>query len=110
MSTADPIRPRKHKRKRNRGSADEDNEYEVEEILDACVNRRKLQYRVKWLGYEDDLEWYDASNFKNSPYKLRGFHMANPLRPGPPKRLGMWVQCWEEESDANDHPDDNKPE
>ncbi|OCK90785.1 uncharacterized protein K441DRAFT_468647, partial [Cenococcum geophilum 1.58] len=32
---------------------DEDDEYEVEEILEARIYRRKLQYRVKWLGYED---------------------------------------------------------
>ena len=110
MLTARPVRPYKHKRKRNRGNADEDKEYEVEKILDARVNRKKLQYRVKWLGYEDDPVWYDAANFKNSPYKLRGFHTANPLRPGPPKRLGMWAQCWEDDRGADDHPDDDKPE
>lgn len=47
-------------------------------------------YRVKWLGYEDDPEWYDASNFKNS---LRDFHATNFTLPGPPKRLGIWRQC-----------------
>lgn len=71
--------------------ADEDDEYEVEEILEARIYRRKLQYRVKWLGYEDDPEWYGASNFKNSPHKLRDFYTANPTRPGPLKRLGRWV-------------------
>lgn len=109
MSTADPIRSRKHKRKRNRDSADEDDEYEVEEVLDARVKHRKLQYRVKWLGYEDDLVWYNAANFKNSPHKLRRFHTTNPLRPGPPKRLGMWRECWEEDRDTDSHPDDNRP-
>ncbi|KAF2175642.1 hypothetical protein K469DRAFT_756078 [Zopfia rhizophila CBS 207.26] len=54
MSTARPYRSRRHKQKRNRGGADEDDEYEVEKILDARVNRGKLQYRVEWLGYEDD--------------------------------------------------------
>lgn len=101
---------RRHKRKRNRGSADEDDEYEVEKLLDARVYRAKLQYRVKWVGYDDDPEWYDASNLKNSPYKLGDFHTANPTRPGPPKRLGRWVECWEEDRDADDHTDDNKPE
>jgi len=110
MLTARLVRPYRHKRKRSRGSADEDDdEYEVEMILDARVNRRKLQYRVKWLEYEEDLVWYDAGNFKNSPHKLREFHTANPTRPGPPERLESWVQCWEEDRDADDHPDDNKP-
>lgn len=88
----------------------EDIEYEVDEIIKARVRRKKLQYRAKWVGYDDDPEWYDASNFKNSPYKLRDFHLANPTLPGPPRRLGKWLQCWEEDRDADDHPDDSKPE
>ena len=83
----------RHRQKCNRGSTDKDDEYKVEEILDAGVNRRKLQYRVKWLRYKDDLQWYDASNFKNSPHKLRSFHTASPTRPGPPKMLERWLQC-----------------
>jgi hypothetical protein len=109
MSTAPTYRSSGHRQKRNCRSTDEDDEYEVEEILDACVNRRKLQYRVKWLGYKDDPQWYNASNFKNSPHKLRSFHTASPTRPGPPKMLERWLQCWEEDINAGDHPDDNKP-
>jgi hypothetical protein len=85
-------------------------EYEVEEILKSRIYYRKLQYRVKWVGYADDLEWYDASNFKNSPHKLHGFHLANPICPGPSKRQDVWIQCWEEDRDPDEHPDDNKPE
>jgi hypothetical protein len=97
-------------RSRSRGRADEDDEYEVEQILEARVHRTKLQYRVKWLGYEDDPVWYDAANFKNSPRKLREFHTANSTRPGPPERLDVWSQCWDEDRDAGDHSDDNKPQ
>lgn len=61
-----------NKRRRNRG-ANEDDEYEVEEIFEARVYRKKLQYRVKWLGCDKDPEWYDASNFRNCPHKLRDF-------------------------------------
>lgn len=99
-----------NKRKRNRRSEDKDNEYEVEMIVDARVNLKKLQYRVKWVGYDDDPVWYDAVNFKNSPHKLSSFHTANPDHIRPPKRLKMWAQCWEEDRDADDHPDDNKAE
>ncbi|KAF1935089.1 hypothetical protein EJ02DRAFT_460679 [Clathrospora elynae] len=38
MSTVRPYRPRKHKRKRSQGTADKDNEYEVEKILNARVH------------------------------------------------------------------------
>ncbi|KAF1828389.1 hypothetical protein BDW02DRAFT_603455 [Decorospora gaudefroyi] len=44
ISTVRPYRLRKHKRKRSQGIADEDDEYEVEKILNACVYRKKLQY------------------------------------------------------------------
>jgi hypothetical protein len=94
---------------RSRGGADEDDEYEVEQILEARVYYRKLQYRVKWLGYEDDPAWYNASNFKNSSRKLREFHEANPTVSGPPKRLSHWERCCEEDKDADDFSDDNEP-
>jgi hypothetical protein len=98
------------RRSRSGGGADEDDEYEVEQILEGCVCRSKLQYRVKWLGYEDNSVWYDASNFKNSPRKLRECHTTNLTRPGPPKRLDVWLRCWKEDRDADDHSDDNKPQ
>lgn len=94
----------------NGGSPDEDSEYEIEQILRTRLLHGKLQYRADWVGYAVDPKWYDASSFKNSPHKLREFHQANPSRPGPPKRLNEWLRCWEEDRDADDHPDDNKPE
>jgi hypothetical protein len=93
----------------SRCGADEDDEYEVQKILEARVYRRKLQYRVEWLGFEDDPAWYDASNFKNSPRKLREFHTASSTFSDPPRRLAEWERCWENDIDADIHPDDNKP-
>ena len=88
---------------------EQEEEYEVEYIVDARLRRGKLQYRVKWLGCQDDPVWYNARNFKNSPYKLRDFHDANSKHPGPPKSLGYWIRCWEDDRDADDYPWDNKP-
>jgi hypothetical protein len=56
-SAVRPYRLRNQKRKRNHSTADEDGEYEVEKILNARINRVKLQYCVKWLRYDDDPEW-----------------------------------------------------
>ncbi|KAK7178021.1 hypothetical protein PSPO01_15933 [Paraphaeosphaeria sporulosa] len=39
---------------------DEEVEYEVRQVLEARIFGRKLKYRVKWLGYDDDPKWYDA--------------------------------------------------
>jgi len=93
----------------NHGSANNDVEYEVERILAVRLRRGNLQYRVRWLGYEADPEWYNASNFKNSPHKLREFHEANPTKPGPPRRLSHWERCYDEDRDADDFSDDDKP-
>jgi hypothetical protein len=97
-------------RKPDRGGANENEEYEVEMILKVRCYCDELQYRVQWLGYKTDRKWYYASGFKNSPRKLREFHNANPVGLGPPVRLEEWEKCWEEDRDAGDHPDDNKPQ
>ncbi|KAK7178377.1 hypothetical protein PSPO01_15578 [Paraphaeosphaeria sporulosa] len=91
------------------GSASENIEYEVERILAVRLRRGNLMYQVQWVGYEADPEWYSASNFKNSPLKLREFHKANPTVPGPPRRLSHWERCFEEDMDADDFSDDDKP-
>jgi hypothetical protein len=109
MLAVHPYPSGKHKPARTNNTADNDDEYEVEGILNACMSGQKLQYRVKWLGFKYDLMWHDACNFKNSPYKLRDFHSVNRSHPGPPKRLGTWIRCWEEDRAAEDHPNNNKP-
>ena len=42
---------------------DDELEYEVEKILDSRISRRKLQYLVKWKGYNDShnqwIPWYN---------------------------------------------------
>src|SRR5271169_2985716 len=40
---------------------DGEQEWEVEEILDARVRYRRLEYLIKWTGY-DNLEWLPARN------------------------------------------------
>jgi hypothetical protein len=103
-------RSRRQARKRDCGGANGNKEYEVERILEVRCDYDELQYRVQWLGYKTDRTWYYASGFKNSPRKLREFHSANPVVLGPPVRLEEWEKCWEEDRDADDHPDDNKPQ
>ena len=93
-SSARARRLRKHNRIRECDTETEDDEYEVEKIVNVRLRGKTLQYRAKWLGYEEDLTWYDASNFKNSPHRLRDFHAANPSEPGPPCRLVDWIDCW----------------
>jgi predicted aspartyl protease len=84
-----------------------DDEYEVQEIIAVKLVRKKLKYRAKWLGADDDPEWYPASDFKYSPHLVRDFHLANKTRPGPPAALDHWIQAWEDKVDDYDHLDND---
>ena len=87
---------------------EESQEWEVEEILTSRTYYGKLQYKVKWIGYDEDRAWYYAGNFKNAPQKLIEFHNAYPDRPGPPMRLTVWTKAALEDEYLEDHEDDNK--
>ena len=89
---------------------DGENEWEVEQILGVRLLRGRLQYRVKWLGFDEvDRAWYPASDMKNCPHLLRRFHEDHPDRPGPPRRLAAWLRAWEDNEFDPTHPDDNLP-
>jgi hypothetical protein len=68
--------------------------YKVQEVLASKLVRGKLLYRVKWLGHDEDLDWYLASNLKYSPHKLRDFHLQYASEPGPPRKLQEWQKAW----------------
>lgn len=88
----------------------DEHEWEVEEILASRVCRRRLQYQVKWTGFDEDRTWYPAANFKGSPHRIRDYHQQYPEHPGPPQRLREWIKAWEDEvEELEDHPDDNLP-
>ncbi len=87
----------------------DDIEWEVEEIVAVRLHYRKLQYRAKWIGNEDDHKWYPAADFKNAPEKLMAFHRRYPDLPGPPKRMQQWIEAALEDRFEPDHPDDNRP-
>lgn len=54
-------------------------EWEVEEILDLCYRRNRLEYLVKWIGYgPGDNTWEPADNVTNSPDLLQRFHNQYP--------------------------------
>ena len=46
---------------------DNKKEWEVDDILDAKRGKgKKVVFRVKWKGYDDDKTWYDAANFDHA--------------------------------------------
>ena len=57
-------------------------QYEVEEILDSKVSRRRLLYLVKWKGYPDsENSWEMVANVKNAPLLIARFHTRYPEKP-----------------------------
>ena len=85
----------------------DDEEWEVKQILDSHIHQRKLQYWVKWFGFDEDQAWYPASNFVGSPHQLYTFHVDYPECLGLLRRLEEWLQSWENgNDDVETHPDD----
>jgi hypothetical protein len=84
-------------------------EWEVDKILAVKLTQNTLRYKVSWVGYDPDPQWYPASNFMGSPHKLRAFHDAHPVKPGPPRNLSAWIQAWENGEDNMEHLKDDAP-
>ncbi len=61
---------------------DED-EWEIDDILNSRRYRRRLQYRVKWNGYDNDLNWYnaDGDEFMNAQEVVDDFHIRYSNKP-----------------------------
>jgi hypothetical protein len=80
----------------------------VEDILAIKKERNALKYQANWVRYNDDLEWYLASNFKYSPYKLRDFYLKHLDLLGPLRKLSEWIEQWEKGVDDYDSLDDDR--
>jgi hypothetical protein len=60
---------------------DEEEEWDVEDILDSRITKGRLEYLVKWLDFgPEDNSWQPATNL-HCPEKLQQFHQRNPDRP-----------------------------
>ncbi|MBW0537448.1 hypothetical protein O181_077163 [Austropuccinia psidii MF-1] len=65
---------------------EEEKEWEVSQILDSKLKRRKLWYLVEWKSFSQDPErstWEPAKNLKNFPELFKDFHSLSPDKPGP---------------------------
>ncbi|MBW0486322.1 hypothetical protein O181_026037 [Austropuccinia psidii MF-1] len=63
---------------------EEEEEWDVSQILDSKLKRGKL-YLVEWKGFNKDLErstWEPAENLKNCPELVKEFHSLYPDKPG----------------------------
>ena len=64
-------------------------EFKISEILDSKIDKChkcKLQYLVKWSGYEgtdEETSWIPMSKLKYAMESMVDFHLTNPDKPGP---------------------------
>ena len=66
---------------------DEEDEYELEDVLDSKVEGRVVKYLVRWKGYSpDDITWEPWKNMisKFAKDKVRDFHVRYPQKPRDP--------------------------
>jgi hypothetical protein len=60
---------------------DREPEYEVEDVVNSRIFRRRLQYLIKWRGW-DVLTWEQATEV-NKLKAIDDFHAQHPNKPGP---------------------------
>jgi RNase H-like domain found in reverse transcriptase/Reverse transcriptase (RNA-dependent DNA polymerase)/Integrase zinc binding domain/Chromo (CHRromatin Organisation MOdifier) domain len=75
--------PRKARLETQLEVVDDEEEFDVEDILDSRISNNKLQYLVKWLDYGPESNSWEPADFLDCPEKLQQFHRRNPDRPGP---------------------------
>ena len=52
----------------------EDSEYEIEKIIDKRLKNGILEYKVKWLGYDDShSSWEPLSNLENAKDAIKDY-------------------------------------
>ncbi|MBW0565830.1 hypothetical protein O181_105545 [Austropuccinia psidii MF-1] len=65
---------------------EEEEEWEVSQVLDSKLKRRKLWYLVEWKGFSQDPErstWEPAENLNNCPELVKELDSLYPDKPGP---------------------------
>jgi hypothetical protein len=60
---------------------DSEDEYFIEAVLDSRIHRRKLQYLIKWVGY--DLPDWEPAEFHSKSKAVDTFHEKYPDKPAP---------------------------
>ena len=56
-------------------------EWEVDDILDAKKHGRRVLFRVKWKSYDENKQWYLSANFDNAKKIVEDFYKRHPTKP-----------------------------
>ncbi|MBW0499073.1 hypothetical protein O181_038788 [Austropuccinia psidii MF-1] len=90
ISLLEPVKtssiPNRHQEPPPPINIEEEEEWEVPQILDSKLKRRKLWYLVKWKvfrQYSERSTWEPTENLRNCPELVKDFHSSYPDKPGP---------------------------
>jgi len=72
----------------------EQDEWEIEQILGSKLVNSTLRYRIKWVGADEDLEWYPCADAMYAPHMIKAFHLRHPAAKGPPRALPQWLKAY----------------
>lgn len=81
---AKPVKKYKRTGKYSKKAKKDQNDelYEVEGVIDSTLWYRRLYYKIKWTGYDDeDDNWYPADLFDNAQECVDDFHKKHPNKP-----------------------------
>ncbi|MBW0549501.1 hypothetical protein O181_089216 [Austropuccinia psidii MF-1] len=90
ISLLEPVKtstiPNRHQECPPQIMIEEEEEWEVSQILDSKLKRGKLCYLVEWKGFSKDSDrstWEPTENLSNFPDLVKDFHSLYPDNPGP---------------------------
>jgi hypothetical protein len=82
----------------------DEEEYEVDDILDSRYHYEKLQYRVAWIDHLSDRAWYSTENFQNHSKKiLNDYHRRYLSKLGSDLRLIVIIEAMLSQWIRNEH-------
>lgn len=63
-----------------------DDEYEIDEIIDSRIRRKRFEYLIKWKGYSgpEGQDWTSLEDLGNADEAQEEFHTKFPDKPTPP--------------------------
>ncbi|MBW0537766.1 hypothetical protein O181_077481 [Austropuccinia psidii MF-1] len=76
---------------------EEQEEWEVVQVLDSKLKRGRLWYLLEWKGFSEDPErtaWEPASNLTNPPDFFKDLHSLYPDKPGPNTSSICFYRAW----------------
>ena len=87
LAATDPLKGQKRPQPQP-NIIDDEQEWEVEEIVDSKIVYRNLKHLVRWVGH-DELTWKPANLLINALLLVRHFHKQYPAKPKPD--FAIWV-------------------